>query len=135
MLPEYTQLLANLDRTSVPDGVLAATYRRIELAARARARRRLVVTAAGTFGAGGLTAAAGYYIVMVLQTTGFYYYASLLAPHDLVIFAHWQDIALSLLATVPLFEVSIFLFGLTLFVWSATALYATIRRTSHRVYA
>lgn len=135
MATRYQELFATLDRTTVPAGLFAATLDRVRATARARARRRLAWLVAGTATTGAATGAVGYYIAGVLSTTGFYYYVSLLTTHDLAVFSYWREIAFSILATLPLFEASLFLFGLTSFVWLVAGLYQTLRDVRTFVYA
>lgn len=68
------------------------------------------------------TAAAGAYLYAELAGSRFFTYLGLLFSEGSVVLAHWRELGLSLLESLPLFSFTLTLASLTALLWSLSLL-------------
>lgn len=70
----------------------------------------------------------GKYLVNSFYESGFYNYFSLLFSKDSSLLLYWKELAYSLVETIPVFGMTIFLVALGFLVWSGANTFTNMRR-------
>lgn len=68
------------------------------------------------------------YLTESLNQSGFYEYLSLLFSGDSVVYSYWKELSLSLIDSMPVLGIMIFLVALGVLIWSGANTFTNTRR-------
>jgi hypothetical protein len=105
----YQRLLAHIDVIDTPHDLQASILRCIEDASRKKAARWLVVDSVMAFVSLASFVVSAYYLLNDFYRTGFYTYLSLFFSDGSFVLSAWKDFLLTLIESVPLTSVTVFL--------------------------
>jgi hypothetical protein len=118
MEDKYKKLLGSINLIEPPKGLPKRILARISMEEKRLDRIRAWIFGGSSVASFGLSLWAVVYLVDSIKQTGFGQYFSLLFSGDSAVYVYWKELSFSLVESLPIVSVIVFLSAIGFFIWS-----------------
>ncbi len=126
MEEKYKKLLGSINFIEPPKGLGTRILERVNAEKERLMRIRTWVFGSGTVASFGLSLWAVIYLIKSAQESGFVQYLSLIFSENGVMLTYWRELSLSLVESLPIVSLIIFLSAIGFFIWSFTKMISNV---------
>ena len=131
---KYQKLFRNLIVVETPKGLETKITARIKNEEKKMTRIRIFVFGGSSVASFVFSLWAIIYLVKNLKESGFWQYFSLIFSENGAILSYWRELSLSLVESLPVVSLIIFLSAVGLFIWSFTKTFSNVQNQNSKLF-